>query len=215
MCHLDEAGVAPTLPTTYSWSPIGQRLTIPYEAPQGRRVNAIGAYFTHGPQTGMFQFESYAQLPKERTKRQGRSLAEQAARNGLKAQEVGPIDSERFLQFVWRVAGRPEAGPRNWKRQRLLVIVLDNYSVHKSARVKEEEAALLSAGVILWYLPAYAPEMSQIEAVWHDVKYHQMRRRSHARLLDLKQAFDVALFEKAAALQAAHGQPAQSLRRAA
>jgi transposase-like protein len=37
------------LPTTYSWFPQGQRLRVPYQAPQGRRVNAVGAYFTHGP----------------------------------------------------------------------------------------------------------------------------------------------------------------------
>jgi hypothetical protein len=215
VCHLDEAGVAPTLPTTYSWSPIGQRLTIPYEAPQGRRVNAIGAYFTHGPLAGEFHFESYARLPKVRAKKQRQSLEERAARYGLAAQEVGPIDSERFLRFVWRIAGRPQIAPGNWKRERLLVVVLDNYSVHTSARVQEEAATLLAAGVILWYLPAYAPEMSQIEAIWQDVKYHRMQRRSHDQLRALKQAFDTALIEKAAALRAAHGQPAQSLRRAA
>ena len=31
-------------------------LRIAYEAPQGRRVNAIGAYFTHGPIAGRFCF---------------------------------------------------------------------------------------------------------------------------------------------------------------
>jgi hypothetical protein len=215
VCHLDEAGVAPTLPTTDSWSPIGQRLTIPYEASQGRRVNAIGAYFTHGVEVGAFHWESYACLPKARAKKQRQSLAERAARYGLSPEEVGPIDSERFLRFVWRVAGRPEGAPGNWKRERLLVIVLDNYSVHKSARVQAEQAALLAAGVVLWYLPSYSPEMSAMERIWQDVKYHRMKRRSHNQLRDLKQAFDSALIEKAAALQAAYGQPAQSLRRAA
>ncbi len=203
------------MPTTYSWSPIGQRLTIPYEAPQGRRVNAIGAYFTHGPLAGAFRFESYARLPKVRAKKQRQRQEERAARYGLTAEEVGPIDSERFLRFVWRVAGRPEVVPANWKRERLLVVVLDNYSVHRSRRVQEEAAALLAAGVILWYLPAYAPEMSQIEAVWQDVKYHRMQRRSHDQLRALKQAFDTALIEKATALRVAHDQPAQSFRRAA
>jgi hypothetical protein len=52
VCHLDEAGFALTLPTTYSWYPQGQRLRVPYQAPQGRRVNVLGAYFTHGPDAG-------------------------------------------------------------------------------------------------------------------------------------------------------------------
>ena len=29
LCHLDEAGFALTLPTTYSWYPQGQRLRVP------------------------------------------------------------------------------------------------------------------------------------------------------------------------------------------
>jgi len=45
-----------TLPTCFSWYPRGERLTIPYEAPQGRRVNVIGATFTHGPEVGRFEF---------------------------------------------------------------------------------------------------------------------------------------------------------------
>jgi phosphate-selective porin len=45
LCHVDEVGFAMTLPITYSWSPLAERLKIAYEAPQGRRVNAIGGYF--------------------------------------------------------------------------------------------------------------------------------------------------------------------------
>ncbi len=51
-CHLDDAGCALTLPTTYTWYLRGERLRVPYQAPQGRRVNVLGAYFTHGPQAG-------------------------------------------------------------------------------------------------------------------------------------------------------------------
>ena len=52
MCYLDEAGFAPTLPTTYSWSPVGERLEVPYEAPEGRRVVAAHAHVleAHGSQ---------------------------------------------------------------------------------------------------------------------------------------------------------------------
>jgi hypothetical protein len=55
VCHLDEAGFALTLPTTYRWYPQGQRLRVPSPAPQGRRVNVIGAYFTHGPEAGRLE----------------------------------------------------------------------------------------------------------------------------------------------------------------
>ena len=113
MGHLDEAGFAMTLPTNYSWYPKGERLLIPYEAPQGRRVNAIGAYISHGVEAGQFTFATYVALPASRAK-QPRPLSEQAAAHGLREEEVGPIDSERFLQFVWSFAGRPVVHPADW-----------------------------------------------------------------------------------------------------
>ena len=79
VCHLDEAGFAMTLPTAYSWFPIGQRLQVPYEAPQGRRVNAIGAHFSHGPHAGHFVHQTWAGLPKSRAKQRRKPLEAIAA----------------------------------------------------------------------------------------------------------------------------------------
>jgi hypothetical protein len=178
-------------------------------------VNAIGAYFTHGPCAGRFCFESYATLPKSRAKKRRVSLEEQAIQHGVAPEAVGPIDSERFLAFVWEVAGRPAQRSGAWERERLLVIVLDNYSVHVSDRVRAEQPALARAGVILWYLPAYSPEMSAIEPVWQNVKHHEIPQRSFERLGDLKQTVDGALEGQAATLRARHPQAAQLLQRAA
>ncbi|MDG3005876.1 IS630 family transposase [Paludisphaera mucosa] len=47
--YLDECGFAPTLPTACSWALAGDRKLVEYEAPQGRRVDAIAAYRPHGP----------------------------------------------------------------------------------------------------------------------------------------------------------------------
>jgi len=47
--YLDECGFSPTLPTGSSWTLPGQRKHVPYEAPQGRRVNVLAAYRPHGP----------------------------------------------------------------------------------------------------------------------------------------------------------------------
>lgn len=215
LCHLDEAGFAPTLPTSYSWSPVGERLTVPYEAPQGRRVNVIGAYFTHGPKAGAFEYDRYVRLPKLAGKPDAWRLEEQAAAQGVAPETVGPIDSERFIAFVWRLAGRAEKAPRGWMRERPLVIVLDNYSVHKSGAVKAARREWAAAGVLLWYLPAYSPEWSRIEAIWQRIKYRRMRRRSHAALIDLVDAVESALADEATALRAAHAETIQSLRLAA
>lgn len=46
--YLDECGFSPTLPVGYSWSLPKQRKLIRYEAPQGRRVNAMAAYRPYG-----------------------------------------------------------------------------------------------------------------------------------------------------------------------
>jgi hypothetical protein len=199
--HLDEAGFAPTQPTTYSWSPVGERLTVAYEAPQGRRVNAIGVYFSHGPQAGDFQFESYASLPKSKAKKRRKSLAEQAEAHGLRPEEVGVLDSDRFLAFVWRVAGRPEDAATDWQRERPLVLVLDNYSVHQCEAVQLALPALNAADIFLFYLPAYCPALSQIEPIWQDVKHRELVVRSQPQLGDLKQSVDAALARKAASLR--------------
>ena len=43
LTYLDESGFAPSLPVTCSWVLKGQRKRIPYENPEGRRVNALAA----------------------------------------------------------------------------------------------------------------------------------------------------------------------------
>jgi hypothetical protein len=194
---------------------VGQRLTVPYEAPEGRRVNAIGAYFSHGPLAGAFEFESYATLPKSRAKVRRKPLCEQAAEHGLRPEEVGRLDSDRFLAFVWRVAGRPADAGSEWQRERPLTVVIDNYSVHKSDRVKEERPRLAAAGIELFYLPPYSPELSRIEPIWQEVKHRELTERSHAQAGSLKRAVDDALARKAARLRAMRSQTDHSLHRTA
>jgi hypothetical protein len=41
LIYLDECGLAPSLPTGYSWCLPGQRKQVKYEYPQGRRVNVL------------------------------------------------------------------------------------------------------------------------------------------------------------------------------
>jgi hypothetical protein len=204
-----------TLPTCYSWFPIGTVLRIPYEAPQGRRVNAIGGYFSHGPLAGKLVFETYASLPKSRSKKQRKTPEQIAAAHGLTPEEVGLIDSHRFLSFVWRTAGRPEVYAEGWKRERPLWLVLDNYSVHKSQSVQEALPQLEAANIFFFYLPSYSPELSDIEPIWHGVKHHDLPVRSHSQVKDLKTAVDDALTAKVEALWAAHRETTDELRTAA
>lgn len=185
-----------TQPTNYSWFPRGERLFIPFEANQGRRVNVIGGYFSHGPEAGRFVFETRVKLPESKAKKRRKSLNERAEAHGVTADEVGTIDADFFVSFVWKLAGRPEDAGPDWRRERPLVIVLDNYSVHTSERILAEKVALEVADIHLFFLPSYSPELSDIEPIWQDVKHHQLSRRSFDQLGDLLQSVQHALQRK-------------------
>lgn len=179
---------------------MGQPICVPYEAPQGRRINVLGAYFSHGPLAGRFVSTLYATLPKSKAKKHRKTPAQIAEAHGLTADQVGPIDAARFLSFVWRVAGRPTVYWEGWQRRRPLALVLDNYSVHASIQVQEALPELAAANVHLFFLPSYSPELSQIEPIWQSVKHHEMAKRSFSRLGELKAAVVEALTRKAKAL---------------
>jgi hypothetical protein len=209
LVHVDEAGFALSLPTTTTWGTVGRPRRVPYEAPQGRRLNVIGAYFSHGPQAGDFQFATFARIPdlaKLTQGKLGKTLATAAAAHGLQEEDLGIIDSEVLLAFVWQLAGRPPDAPPGWQRERPLMVVLDNYSVHKSERVRLERRAWEAAGVFLVYLPAYSPELSRIESQWKITKYHELPRRSYRDLGELKAAVETALVQRRIALREAHAE---------
>ena len=120
-------------------------------------------------------------------------------------EDVGPIDAAFTLAFIWQSAGRPPDAPAGWRRERPLIIYLDNYSVHTSKQVKAARAELAAANVFLVYLPSYSPELSDIEPVWNDVKYRRMTRRSFDCLGDLMSTLAQTLAQKALDLLVQHG----------
>lgn len=183
---LDECGFAPTLPTSYPWARVGTRPVVPYEAPQGRRVNVLGARTRAGPD---------------------RRLVWRSRRS-----DQGKRDSAAFLDFVCRdVAQLPttwDALPPDYVRARPCTLVLDNSSVHRSKAVRAAEPALARAGVTFYCLPPYSPELSAIEPVWRHVKYTDLATRSFADGAALQAAVDGALDARAAAMHdATHNLP--------
>ena len=217
VCHVDEAGFAPTSPMGYSWSPVGQPMKVFYESPSGRRINVIGGYFSHGPCAGRFEFEAWASVPESRAKNPRKGLEDRAKDHGLKPEEVGKLDAERVLSFLWKLAGRPldlsSTEQALWKRERPLMIPLDNYSVHHSQTIQEAQPSLEAADVYLVYLPSYSPELSDIEPIWKAVKYHEITRRSQSLLGNLKQTVEAALHAKAEKLSSSVSQSLQLLHR--
>ena len=169
---LDQSGFAPTLPTGYSWGRLGRRLVVPHEAPQGRRVNAVGALAPYGPAGPRLVFET-------RRKSEGR------------------YDAAAHLAFVRRVADLPAEPLTGHRRHRPCVVVLDNYAVHHAAAVTAAAPALAAAAVTTFFLPAYSPELNPIEAVWRQVKCQDIPERSHPTDTALQAAVENALATRA------------------
>jgi hypothetical protein len=66
---LDESGFAPTIPTGYTGSRIGQRVVIPREDTQNRRVNALGAHIVGTAPDLVWQHTSEPSTTAVRTRR--------------------------------------------------------------------------------------------------------------------------------------------------
>lgn len=183
--YLDEAGFAPTLPTGYTWARRGVRPLVPYEAPHGRRLNALGAVAPFGPAPRLVHETRLA--------------------------SEGKLDSAAFLAFVCAdVAQLPaphdalDSLPRDYRRERDCVVVLDNYQVHKSALVTAATPRLADAGVVFYALPPYSPHLNRMEPEWHAVKYRGARARSHTTGAALQATVDAALTRRADAYRALH-----------
>jgi hypothetical protein len=171
--YLDESGFAPTLPTGYTWTRRGRRALVRYEAPQGRRVNVVGAWAPYAPDGPRLVFES-------------------------RCREQGRYDGAAHLRFVQQVVAQvPAERTADWQRARPCVVVLDNYSVHHSRVVTAAEPDLRASGVQFFFLPPYSPELNRIEPVWRHVKYEAIPERSHLTAVALHQAVDDALTREA------------------
>ncbi len=157
-------------------------------------------------------------MPQSRAKTPRKSPKERAEDHGLSPDEVGSLDAQRVLAFLWTLAGRPDdlsEGERaSFRRDRPLMIVLDNYSVHHSQMIQDALPQLEAADVYLVYLSSYSPELSDIEPIWKAVKYHEITCRSHSTLGELKRTVEAALKKKAEKLSTAYANSLHLLQQA-
>jgi len=70
------------------------------------------------------------------------------------------------------------------------VVVLDNAGLHTSHVIRRARRDLAVAGVYLYFLPPYAPELNEIEPVFRQVKYQEIPQRSHTSRAALRAAVD-------------------------
>jgi transposase len=79
-------------------------------------------------------------------------------------QVEGAIDRDAFETFITQQVA-PILQPGH-------IVVLDNRSVHKSARARN---LIEAAGAELWFLPTYSPDFNPIEQAFSKLK-HQLRQ---------------------------------------
>ena len=73
------------------------------------------------------------------------------------------------------------------------VVVLDNVGIHVARLVQQAVRALSGKGLHLFYLPAYSPQLNDVEAVFQVVKHYEMPERSYTTLDELVAAVQHAL----------------------
>lgn len=64
--------------------------------------------------------------------------------------------------------------------ERMTVVVLDNANVHKSKVVQERRRVWEERGLVLFYLPAYSPQLNIVEVLWRKLKYEWLQPRDYA-----------------------------------
>src|ERR671922_123665 len=186
--YLDQCGFAPTMPTNYTWAREGVRPLLRYEAPQGRRVNVLGALAPFGPEPRFVYESRLAGVP-----------------------GAGKLDGDALLDFSCReIVGLPggraalDTVPAAFRRERPCTIALDTYGVHHSKPIKAALPTLEAIGVAFYYLPPYSPKLNRIEPEWHALKYDRLPDRWFTTGPALKAAVEAALDERAAELAAPH-----------
>jgi transposase len=146
---------------------------VPYEAPKDRRVNVVGALSSR--RDHLF-FE-------------------------CRGKSEGRYDASAHVRFVRQIKAQLAQEPRAAQAPvRPLIVVVDNYSVHHSRLVKEQQGLLAAQGIHFLYLPAYCPELNEIEPLWRQIKYHDLPVRSYTSEPALKSAVQEALQKRAEAM---------------
>jgi transposase len=83
-------------------------------------------------------------------------------------------------------------GPKLGQPTKPVVIVEDNGPIHTSKLSMAALAARAHWLTVEW-LPKYAPELNDIEVVWHDLKAHHLAHQTFADTEDLQRAIHQAV----------------------
>jgi len=103
--------------------------------------------------------------------------------------------SKRSADFVAHLEQLDELyGPKPGRPAKPVVLVEDNGPIHVSKLSLAALAARAHWLTVEW-LPKYAPELNDIEAVWRDLKAHHLAHQTFTDLSDLDQAIHTAVHD--------------------
>jgi transposase len=85
----------------------------------------------------------------------------------LHAAHAGTIKGSHIERFIDDLLAAGDGRPT--------VIVLDNASIHHGIEEATRQRWLIDHRALLFYLPAYSPELNKIEIVWRQLKYRWRR----------------------------------------
>lgn len=99
---------------------------------------------------------------------------------------MGGFKSESYIKIInWQA----EKAEENFKKTgQITVIVLDNYTVHKSKEVKKYLKKWQKKGLEFFFISAYSPELNMIESEWHQLKTHELSGKMFDDEYDLAMA---------------------------
>lgn len=138
---------------TSTWVRRGERKRVPYENPEGRRVNALAALIWGDAAPALYWVA-----------------------------KPGSLRADHLVRFL--TALPPVRVPT--------VVVLDNGSIHRSKETRAALTQLWARGVYLYFLPAYSPELNDIEAAFRVIKHHHLPERRYTTVPALLNAVHTA-----------------------
>ncbi len=95
----------------------------------------------------------------------------------------GGFKSQSYIKVMNWIAQK--AASLFEKTGKLTVVVQDNSPIHKSQEVRACWRDWSEQGLLLFFLPAYCPELNEIETQWHQLKTHEIAGRIFDNEYDL------------------------------
>lgn len=106
------------------------------------------------------------------------------------------LKAEDLLAFLQSLVRRGEPA----------LVVMDNGSIHVSRVTQQALPWLAEQGLEVFRLPAYSPELNDIERVFRTIKHHEMPERTYATTEELTAAVNAAFANTAGRLVPRSGQ---------